>query len=124
MDVQLSHGFCSPAELGALPRDPALTPGSPSSVAAVPGAGGRHRPGPEPRPPRGLPGLRVRLPAGRRGADQAPPLLLRHLDGRGGRAHLLVSVCLRWAGRGRGGGRQTQRTKSSPGRLGLFDPAA
>ena len=27
MDVQLSHGFCSPAELGALPRDPALTPG-------------------------------------------------------------------------------------------------
>ena len=32
MDVQLSHGFCSPAELGALPWDPALTPGPPQSL--------------------------------------------------------------------------------------------
>lgn len=74
-----------------------LTPGLSSSVTAVPGAGGCHLPGPEPHRPRGLRGLRVLLPAGRGRADQAARLLLRHLDGGGGRARLLVSVPLRWA---------------------------
>lgn len=79
------------------PWDRVLTPGLSSSVTAVPGAGGRHLPGPQPRHPRDLRGLRVLLQAGRGRADQAAGLLLCHLDGGGGRAHLLVSVPIHWA---------------------------
>uniref|UniRef100_A0A8I5NBD6 Large ribosomal subunit protein eL38 n=1 Tax=Papio anubis TaxID=9555 RepID=A0A8I5NBD6_PAPAN len=58
-------------------------------VAAVPGAGGRGLPGPEPHLSCGLPGLCLLLPARRCGTDQAAPLLLHHLDSRGGWARLL-----------------------------------
>lgn len=109
------------------PWDQVLTQASPFSVAAVPGAGGRRLPGPEPHLPRGVPGLRVLLQAERCGADQEAQFLLCHLDGRGGRAHLLVSVPLRWpqhvwlrreAESQCDGKRQTERMKCGPDHLG------
>lgn len=86
---------------------------SPLPVAALPGAAGRRVPGPEPRAPGRLPGVRVLLPAGPRGADQAARLLLRHLDGSGGRPRLLVSVPFPAAPSAWGRGSQPRGSRSA-----------
>lgn len=62
------------------------------AVTAAPGAAGCRLPGPEPCLPRHVPGMRLLLPAGPRGTDQAAQHLLHHLDSSNGRARLLVSV--------------------------------
>lgn len=69
-----------------------VTSGISSAVADVPGAAGRRLPGPEPHLPRGVRGLCMLLQAGPGRSDQAAQLLLCHLDGGGGRPHLLVSA--------------------------------